>query len=145
MPSAARAGRLRATRTLAFILAATLLAAGCGGGKGTNASIGGSNTTSGCAFVKNVHPGAGGRVYIEIAVSPRSLEQATCTAFDQSFGGRTISPNRLAEKGRPLCGFTKQSTAYKINLAVLSSTRATGHAFCLAFHPGHGFRRDYLR
>jgi hypothetical protein len=140
---------LRAAAALAMC-AAALLVAGCGGrGKGNTVPVGASNNTSVCAYVKRVRPGVGGRIYVQIAASPKFLKLTACSAFNRTFGGRRISVNRMAETGRPYCGYTKRSSSYTIRLALFASGhksgRTTGRAYCRSFHPGHGFNRDFLR
>jgi hypothetical protein len=85
-------------RTFAVMFAAALVVAGCGGAGAK--PIGASNNTSVCAHTKRV---GRGRVYVEIAVSPVSLEQTACSAFNRSFDGRSfggrppiLSPARAA-------------------------------------------------
>ena len=95
-----------------------------------------------CAYVKRIRPGAGGRIYVQIAASPKSLEPTACRAFNRTFGGRGMSVDRMAETGRPYCGYTKSSSSYSIRLGVFAfghkSGRTTGSAFCRSFQPGHG-------
>jgi hypothetical protein len=128
----------------AFVVcAAALLVAGCGdGGKGGVPALGGSNNTSVCAYTKRF---GRGRVYLEIAVSPVSLEPKACRTFNRSFGGRRFggSPPILpAGTGRPHCDYDKTGSSYRIELGVFASPHTgTGRAFCRSFHPGNGFRR----
>jgi len=134
----------RAAAALA-LCAAALLVAGCGGGgKGSAKGVGDSNNTSECQYTKLFGKG---RIYVEIAVSPPSLEPTTCSAFNRSFGGRSFGrnpPSLPAGTGRPHCGYSKSGSSYKIDLGVFSSPHTgTGLAFCRSFHPGNGFRRDY--
>ena len=137
-------------KTLAITFAAALLVAGCGGGgkggaKAGTKPLGGSNNTSVCAYTK---PFGKGRVYVEIAVSPVSLEPTACKEFNDSFGGRTFggSPPILPPgTGRPHCDFNKIGPSYTIELGVFASPHTgTGRAFCRSSHPGHGFRRVSL-
>ena len=132
---------LRIAAALA-VCGAALLIAGCGGGKGGAKPLGGSNNTSVCAYTK---PFGRGRVYVEIAVSPVSLKQTACSAFNRSFGGRGFggnAPSLPAGTGRPHCDFNKIGSSYRIELGVFATPHTgTGRAFCRAFHPGHGFRR----
>jgi len=131
------------------VCAAALLVAGCGGGggKGGGAKVlGGSNNTSVCAYTKRF---GRGRVYVEIAVSPESLEPTACKAFNASFRGRRFggrAPILPRGTGRPHCDFNKIGSAYRIELGVFATPHAgTGRAFCRSFHPGHGFKRVLLR
>jgi hypothetical protein len=129
------------------LMAVALAAAGCGGGgdsggKSSTKALGGSNNTSVCAFTKRVGKG---RVYIEISVSPTSLEPAACSAFNRSFGGRSFggrAPTLPAGTGRPYCDFNKIGQGYRIELGVFATPHTgTGRAFCRSFHPCHGFKR----
>jgi hypothetical protein len=124
------------------VCAAALLVAGCGGGKGRAKPVGASNNTSVCAYTKRFGKG---RVYVEIAVSPVSLEPTACSAFNRSFGGRSFGgspPSLPAGTGRPHCDYNKIGSSYRIELGVFASPHTgTGRAFCRSFHPGHGFRR----
>jgi hypothetical protein len=129
------------------VCGAALLVAGCGGGGKSGAkALGGSNNTSVCAYTKRFGKG---RVYVEIAVSPVSLEPTACSEFNRSFGGRSFggpAPVFPAGTGRPHCGYSKRGSSYRIEVGVFSSPHTgTGRAFCRSFHPGHGFRRDFLR
>lgn len=143
-----RDSSLTATGALAAC-AAALLVAGCGGGDGGNGGakpLGASNNTSVCAYTKRV---GSGRVYVEIAVSPGSLASTACSAFNARFGGRSFGgrpPVLPRGTGRPHCGYTKRGSSYRIELGVFAIPHTgTGHAFCHSFHPGHGFKRDFLR
>jgi len=129
---------VRAAAALA-VCAAALLVAGCGGGKGDAKPVGGSNNTSVCTYTKRFGKG---RVYVEIAVSPVSLEPSVCSAFNASFGGRKMPSILPAGTGRPHCDFNKNGSSYMIELGVFASPHTgTGSAFCRSFHPGHGFKR----
>jgi hypothetical protein len=88
------------------VFAAVLLVAGCGGGgrQGGTKSIGGSNNTSVCTYVKRFGKR---RVYVEIAVSPVSLESTVCRAFNARFGGRKMPAVLPAGTGRPHCDYNK--------------------------------------
>lgn len=130
---------------VAFLFAAA--AAGCGGGKGGatpgNPSVtpgNPSNNTSVCAYTKRV--GSVGRVYVQMAVTPVSLEPSTCSAFNGRFGGRRIPPVGRMGTGHVYCGYSKSGSSYTIKFGVFASSRATGLAFCRSFPPGQGFRRD---
>jgi hypothetical protein len=127
------------------ILLAALFVAGCGGGGDTGSTAPGnpSNNTSVCAYTKRVGKR---RVYVEIAVTPKSLESTACSAFNRSFGGRSFGgrpPILPRGTGRPHCGYSKSGSSYTIKFGVFARSRTTGLAFCRSFHPGHGFRRDY--
>ena len=124
--------------TVAFLFAAT--AAGCGGGKGGAPPGNPSNNTSVCAYTKRF--GSVGRVYVQMAVTPVSLEPATCSAFNGRFGGRRIPPVGRMGTGHVYCGYSKSGSSYTIKFGVFASSRATGLAFCRSFPPGQGFRRD---
>jgi hypothetical protein len=140
-----RASSLGTVAALA-VCAAVLLVAGCGGGGGGAKPLGGSNNTSVCAYTKRF---GRGRVYVEIAVSPVSLEPTACRAFNGSFGGRSFggrAPTLPSGTGRPHCDYNKSSSSYRIELGVFASPHTgTGRAFCRSFHPGHGFKRVPLR
>lgn len=125
------------------VCAAALLVSGCGGGgKGGAKPLGGSNNTSVCAYTKRF---GRGRVYVEIAVSPVSLEPTACSAFNASFGGRSIRPILPRGTGRPHCDYNESGSSYRVELGVFSSPHTgTGRAFCRSFHPGHGFKRVRL-
>ena len=135
---------MRAQKLAAMVVAA-LFVAGCGSaGKSSTTPGNPSNNTSLCAYTKRVGKG---RVYVEIAVTPVSLEPTACSAFNRSFGGRSFGgrpPILPKGTGRPRCGYTKSGSSYTIKLGVFASPHTgTGIAFCRSFHPGHGFRRDY--
>jgi len=138
-----RDSSLRTAAALAVCAAALLVAAcGGGGGKGGAKPLGGSNNTSVCAYTKRF---GRGRVYVEIAVSPVSLEPTACRAFNASFGGRSFggrAPILPRGTGRPHCDYNKSGASYRIELGVFASPHTgTGRAFCRSFHPGHGFKR----
>ena len=141
-----RDSSVRAAAALA-VCAAALLVAGCGGGggKGSTKPLGGSNNTSVCTYTKRF---GRGRVYVEIAVSPVSLEPAACSAFNRSFGGQSFGGNPpLLPRGtgRPHCDFNKIRSSYRIEVGVFASPHTgIGRAFCRSFHPGHGFERVSL-
>jgi hypothetical protein len=139
-----RDSSLRTAAVLA-VCAAALLVAGCRG-KGGAKPLGGSNNTSVCVYTKRF---GRGRVYVEIAVSPVSLEPTACSAFNASFGGRSFSGRALIlprGTGRPHCAYNKSGSGYRIELGVFASPHTgTGRAFCRSFHPGHGFRRVLIR
>ena len=138
-------GRVRArSASTAALFALVLAAAGCGGGGGGGTGgtkpLGGSNNTSVCTYTKRFGKG---RVYVEISVSPVSLKAAACSAFNRSFGGRTLSaPVLPAGTGRPHCDYNKIGPGYRIELGVFAIPHTgAGRAFCRSFHPGHGFKR----
>ena len=89
-----------------------------------------------------------GRVYVEMAVSPVSLEPSACSTFNRRFGGRSFGgspPSLPAGTGRPHCRYNKIGSSYRIELGVFASPHTgTGRAFCRSFHPGHGFKRVSL-
>lgn len=126
------------------VCAAALLVAGCGGGGDDSGTgpVGGSKNTSVCAYAKRFGKG---RVFVEIAVSPASLEPTACRAFNASFGGRSFggSPPILPRgTGRPHCNYNKIGSSYRIEVGVFASPHSgAGRTFCRSFHPGHGFRR----
>ena len=142
-----RGSRLRAAAALA-VCAAALLVAGCGGGHKGDAMPGNprttpgnpSNNTSVCAYTKRV--GAGGRVYVQMAVTPVSLEPTACSRFNGGFDGRRIPPVGRMGTGHVYCRYTKSGSSYTIKFGVFASSRLTGFAFCRSLHPGSGFRRD---
>jgi hypothetical protein len=130
------------------VCAAALLVAGCGGGgggKGGTTALGGSNNTSVCQYTKRFGKG---RVYVEIAVSPVSLKQTACSAFNRSFHGQSSggsAPSLPPGTGRPHCDFNKIGSSYRIEMGVFATPHTgTGRAFCRSFHPGHGFKRVSL-
>ena len=124
------------------VCAAVLLVAGCGGNGSAKKVLGGSNNTSVCQYTKRFGKG---RVYVEIAVSPGSLESSACSAFNSSFGGQSLDGSLPAGTGRPHCDFNKVGSSYRIEVGVFASPHTgTGRAFCRSFHPGHGFRRVSL-
>lgn len=99
-----------------------------------------SNNTSVCAYTKRGR--SGGRVYVEMAVTPTSLEPTVCRAFNGGFGGGRIPPVGRMGTGHVYCRYSKNWSSYTIKLGVFASSRMTGLAFCRSFHPGHGFSRD---
>jgi hypothetical protein len=119
------------------MFAAALLVVGCGSAK-AGASGNPSNNTSVCTYTKRV--GAGGRVYVGMAVTPRSLKSTVCSAFNKGFGGRRIPTVGRMGTGHVYCRYNKNGSSYTIKLGVFASSRRTGLAFCRSFHPGHGFR-----
>lgn len=131
-------------RKLAIMFPAALLVAGCGGGshadKGPTVSGNPSNDTSVCAYTKRV--ASGGRVYVEIAVTPVSLKPAACSEFNHVFGGRSIPPVGKMGTGHVYCRFRKSGSSSTIKLGVFASSRRTGLTFCRSFDPGHGFAPD---
>jgi hypothetical protein len=126
-------------KKLAIMFAAALLVAGCGGGKGSATPGNPSANTSVCAYAKRV--GSADRVYVQMAVTPRSLKPTACSAFNGAFGGRRIPPVGRMGTGHVYCRQSKSTSSYTIKLGVFASSRTIGLAFCRAFHPGHGFRR----
>jgi hypothetical protein len=132
----------RAVLALA-VCAAVVLVAGCGGGgKGGAKGVGDSNTTSVCTYTKRFGKG---RVYVEISVSPRSLEPTTCSTFNARFGGRSMRSILPSGIGRPHCDFNNNGSSYQIELGVFALPHTgIGRAFCRSFHPGHGFKRVRL-
>jgi hypothetical protein len=132
------------TGAVLVVCVAALPVAGCGGGKGGAKPLGGSNNTSVCTYTK--HFGSG-RVYVEIAVSPVSLEPKACSGFNATFGGRNFGPPILPRgTGRPHCDYNKNGSSYRIEVGVFATPHTgTGRAFCRSFHPGHGFRGVRLR
>jgi hypothetical protein len=127
-------------KKLAVVFAAALLVAGCGGGK-DNATRGNpSNNTSVCAYTKSV--GSGGRVYVQLAATPRSMEPTACSAFNGVFGGRKIAPVGMMGTGHVYCRYNKSASSYTIKAGVFASSRKTGLAFCRSFNPGYGYTVD---
>jgi hypothetical protein len=103
------------------MLLAALFVAGCGGGAGSTTPGKPSNNTSVCAYTKRVGKG---RVYVEIAVTPKSLEPTACSAFNRSFGGRSFGgrpPLLPRGTGRPHCGYSKSGSSYTIKFGVFAS------------------------
>ena len=137
---ARRDSTLKAAAALA-VLAAALLVAGCGGG-GSRATAGNpSDNTNVCTYMKRV--ASGGRVWLSMAVSPADLEPDPCEVFNSRFHGRWIppEPGRIGT-GRVYCGYRKSGSSYTITFGFYASGRATGIAFCRAFHPPNGYWRD---
>jgi hypothetical protein len=130
-------------KKLAILFAVALLVAGCGGGNtgGNGGATPGnpSNDTSVCAYTKRVDSG---RVYVQLAATPKSMEPTACDAFNRSFGGRRIPPVGTMGTGHVYCRYNKTGSSYTIKSGVFASSRTTGLAFCRSFHPAHGFRRD---
>jgi hypothetical protein len=137
---------LRTAAALA-VCAGALLVVGCGGGGGQDGSkpLGGSNNPSVCAYTKRFGKG---HVYVEIAVSPKSLQQTACSAFNAHFGGRSFggsAPVLPRGTGRPHCDYNKIGPSSRIEVGVFASPHTgTGRAFCRSFHPGPGFERVRL-
>jgi hypothetical protein len=129
-------------KRLAVMFAAVLLAGGCGGGTSgkstTNTPGNPSNNTSVCAYTKNV--GSGGRVYVQLAATPKSLQSTACSAFNAAFGGRSVPVAGKMGTGHVYCRWNKIGSSYTIKSGVFASSRKTGVAFCRSFHPGHGFK-----
>jgi hypothetical protein len=100
-----------------------------------------SNNASVCAYTKRI-VGPEGRVYVEMAVTPKSLEPTACREFDGRFIARRIPPVGRMGTGHVYCRYSKRGSSYTIKLGVFASSRMTGLAFCRSFHAGHGFRRD---
>jgi hypothetical protein len=117
-----------------------LFVAGCGGGGKGDATPGNpSNNTSVCAYTKRV--GSGGRVYVQMAVTPVSLEPTACSAFNGSFGGRRT--RRSARWGRATCtAATGRRGRRTRSRSARSRPAARRLALCRSFHPGQGFKRD---
>jgi hypothetical protein len=126
-------------KKLAIMCAAALLVAGCGGGKGGAPPGNPSSSTSLCAYTKRV--GSRGRVYVQMAVTPKSQEPTACSAFNDGFGGRKIPMVGRMGTGHVYCRWNKNGSSSTIKLGVFASSRTTGLAFCRSFHPGHGFKR----
>lgn len=127
------------------MFAAALFLAGCGGGKGSagnaHATPGNpSNNTSVCAYTRPV--GSRSRLWVQIAVTPVSLEPTACRAFNTSFRGCRLPPVGKVGTGHVFCGYRKSGSSYTITLGVFASGRRTGLAFCRSLHPGSGFKRD---
>jgi hypothetical protein len=80
-----------------------------------------------CAYTKRV--GSGNRVYVEMAVTPVSLEPTACRAFNGGFGGRRLPPVGRMGTGHVYCGYRKSGSSYTITLGVFASGRRTGLAF----------------
>ena len=87
-----------------------------------------SNNTSVCTYAKRV--GSGGRVYVEMAVTPVSLEPTACSAFNGGFGGRRIPTVGRIGTGHVYCRYNKIGSSYTIKLGAFASSRKTGLAFC---------------
>jgi hypothetical protein len=134
-----RYSSLRAAAALAWF-AAALLVAGCGGAKSGTTPGNPFNNTSVCAYTKR--GGSEGRVYVEMAVTPTSLEPTACRAFNDGFGGRRIPPVGRMGTGHVYCRYSKSGSSYTLKFGVFASSRMTGLAFCRSFHPRHGFKRD---
>jgi hypothetical protein len=126
-------------KKLAVMFGVVLLVAGCGGGKRNTTPGNPSNDTSVCAFAKRA---SGGRVYVEMAVTPKSQKPTACSAFNGIFGGRSIPPVGKMGTGHVYCRFSKSGASHTIKLGVFASNRTTGLAFCRSFRPGHSFRFD---
>jgi hypothetical protein len=109
-----RDSSLRAAAALA-VFAAALLVAGCGGGKSDATPGNPSNNTSVCAYTKRV--GSGGRVWVQMAVTPVSLEPTACRAFNGGFGGRRLPPVGRTGTGHVYCGYAKSGSSYTIQFA----------------------------
>jgi hypothetical protein len=124
--------------------AATLLVAGCGGGGGGGSSstagkvIGGSNNTSVCAYAKPVAPK--GRVFVEMSVSPTSLEPAACSDLNDRLGGREIPMNGKLGTGQVYCRWNRFESSSRTEIGVFASGRRAARAFCRSFDPGPGFK-----
>src|SRR3954452_19964363 len=95
-----RDSSLRAA-TAPAVCAAALLVAGCGGGNGDATPGNPSNDTSVCAYTKRV--GSGNRVWVQIAVTPVSLEPTACSASNGGFSGRRLPPVGRMGTGHVYC------------------------------------------
>jgi len=135
-----RDSSVRAAAALA-VLAAALLVAGCGGGNSDATGGNPSDNTSVCTYMKRV--GSGGRVWLDMAVSPAALEPDPCNVFNSRFHGRWI-PQEAGRKGtgQVYCGYRKSGPSSTITFGFYASSRATGLAFCRSFRPASGFSRD---
>ncbi len=98
-----------------------------------------SDDTSVWAYTKERR--LGGRVYVQMAATPRSLEPTACGAFNGGFGGRRIPVVGRMGTGHLYCRWNKIGSSYTIKLGVFASSRTTGLAFCRSFHPGDGLKR----
>jgi hypothetical protein len=134
-------------KKLAVLFAAALLVAGCGGGTGaapsgspgTGTTTPGnpSNNTSVCTYTKHVGSGS---VYVEMAVTPVSMEPTACSDFNGGFGGRSIPTAGKMGTGHVYCRWNKLESSSTSKLGVFASSRTTGVAFCRSFDPGPGFK-----
>jgi hypothetical protein len=134
-------------KKLAVMFVAALFVAGCGGGTsgapagnpatGTTTPGNPSNNTSVCTYTKRVGKGS---VYVEMAVTPVSLERTACSDLNSGFGGRSIPTAGRMGTGRVYCRWNKLESSSTSKLGVFASSRATGVAFCRSFNPGPGFK-----
>jgi hypothetical protein len=130
--------KLSLAESVVFLVVVVMLVAGCGGSTRGTTPGNPSNNTSVCAYTKRV--GLRGRVYVQIAVTPVSLQPATCSAFNEVFGGRSIPVVGRMGTGHVYCRWNKIGSSYTIKSGLFASSRTTGLAFCRSFHPGHGFK-----
>jgi hypothetical protein len=79
-----------------------------------------SSNTSVCAYTKRI--GSAGRVYVEMAVTPTSLEPTACSAFNGGVGGRRIPPVGRMGTGRVYRRYSKSGSSYTIKLGVFASS-----------------------
>jgi hypothetical protein len=123
------------------VFAAALLVAGCGGGKSDATPGNPSDNASVCAYTKRV--ASGGRVWLQMAVTPAALEPDPCDVFNSRFHGQWIpqEAGRIGT-GQVYCGYRKSGSSSTITFGFYASNRATGLAFCRSFHPANGFKRD---
>jgi hypothetical protein len=91
-----------------------------------------------CTYTKAV--GSRGRVYVEMSVSPRSLEPAACSAFNDRLCGREIPTSGKTGTGQVYCRWNRFESSSRTELGVFASGRRAGLAFCRSFDPGPGFR-----
>lgn len=128
-------------KALAVAFAAVLLLAACGSGKPTPA-VGGSNNTSVCAYAKGV---SGGHVYLEMSVSPTSMEPAECEALNGVLGGTKIEASGRLGTGHVYCRWNNIHASSRFELGVFASSPATAHSFCRTFRPGPGFKPVHFK
>jgi hypothetical protein len=93
---------------LAVVFAAAPLS-GCGGGKDATTPGNPSNNTSVCAYTKKL--GLKGRVYVQMAATPRSIEPTVCSAFNRGFGGRRIPVVGTMGTGYVYCRASKSTSS----------------------------------
>jgi hypothetical protein len=118
---------------LTGLILVALLAASCGGKAKVSGSP--SNNTSICAY-KNGH------TYVQLAATPKSLRSAACSDFNATFGGRQIPAVGRMGTGHVYCSWEKDTSSSRIVFGIFADSGAAGRAYCRAFRPAPGYKRD---
>ena len=103
--------------------------------------LGGSTNTTVCTLTNR---SGDGRVWVEMAVSPRSLEPQACSDLQQHFGGVPFTLNGKVGTGHVYCRWNDITDTYEKEIGILASDGTTASDFCRTFDPGPGFERYYF-